>query len=67
MRIHLDQAKCSGHARCFAVDPDLFPIDDSGYSIVRDHDIAPEDEPAIRQGVSGCPEMALTLDESPLD
>ncbi|TDH46221.1 ferredoxin [Mycobacterium eburneum] len=63
MRIHLDQAKCSGHARCFAVDPDLFPIDDSGYSTVADHHVAPADEETVREGVAACPEMALTLVE----
>jgi ferredoxin len=32
MRVSLEQSKCVGHAQCYAVDPDLFPIDDSGYS-----------------------------------
>lgn len=63
MRVRLDRAKCSGHARCFAVDPDLFPIDDLGYSALVDHDVAPEDEAKVRAGVAACPEMALTLDE----
>ncbi|HYB80227.1 MAG TPA: ferredoxin, partial [Mycobacterium sp.] len=34
MRVRLDKSKCVGHAQCYAVDPDLFPIDDSGYSIL---------------------------------
>jgi ferredoxin len=59
----LEQSKCLGHAQCFAVDPDLFPIDDSGYSILEDHDVRPEDEPLIRDGVAACPELASALDE----
>jgi ferredoxin len=66
LRIHLEQAKCSGHARCYAVDPELFPIDDSGYSTVVDHDVAPGDESTVREGVAACPEIALLLDESAL-
>jgi ferredoxin len=63
-RIRPDQSKCVGHAQCFAVDPDLFPIDDSGYSILEGHDVRPEDEPLIRDGVAACPELALTLEEA---
>ena len=62
MRVRLEKPKCVGHAQCYAVDPDLFPIDDSGYSIVEDHEVRPEDEQLIRDGVASCPEMALILD-----
>ena len=34
MKVRLEQSKCVGHAQCYAVDPELFPIDDSGYSIL---------------------------------
>ncbi|TDH48348.1 ferredoxin [Mycobacterium eburneum] len=64
MRIHLERDKCSGHARCYAVNPDLFPIDDSGYSTVTDHDVAPDDQASVREGVAACPETALRLEES---
>ncbi|MGH3556170.1 MAG: ferredoxin [Mycobacterium sp.] len=63
MRVRLDNAKCCGHAQCNAVDPDLFPLDDVGYSILRSHDVKPEDEAATRAGVDACPEFALILEE----
>jgi ferredoxin len=63
MKVRLEQEKCVGHAQCYAVDPDLFPIDDSGYSILEDHVVAPGDEEATRIGVAACPELALTLEE----
>lgn len=63
MRVRLDNSKCAGHAQCYAVDPDLFPLDDSGYSIVHEHAVEPEDEQKTRDGVTACPEMALTLEE----
>jgi ferredoxin len=45
------------------VDPDLFPIDDSGYSILEDHEVKPGDEETTRDGVAACPELALLLEE----
>lgn len=64
MKVHLDRSRCSGHARCYAVDPDRFPIDDGGYSVVEDHEVPTGDEAVFRAGVAACPEAALTLDES---
>lgn len=63
MRVRVDNSRCAGHAQCYAVDPDLFPLDDSGYSILEEHEVKPEDEQKTREGVSACPEMALILDE----
>lgn len=63
VKVRVEQSRCVGHAQCFAVDPDLFPIDDSGYSILEEHEVAPEDAPVTRDGVASCPEMALILEE----
>ncbi len=63
MKIRLDRPKCAGHAQCYAVDADLFPIDDEGYSVLEEHTVAPGDEQATRDGVNSCPELALILDE----
>ena len=63
MRVRVDNSKCAGHAQCYAVDPDLFPLDDSGYSILQEHEVKPEDEQKTRDGVAACPEMALILEE----
>ena len=52
-----------GHAQCYAVSAELFPIDDMGYSILEDHDVAPGDEQITRDGAAACPEEALILDE----
>jgi len=63
MKVRVDNSKCVGHAQCYAVHPDLFPIDDSGYSILQAHEVKPEDEAITREGVAACPEMALVLEE----
>jgi ferredoxin len=63
MRVRLEKSKCVGHAQCYAVDPDLFPIDESGYSILEAREVRPEDVQRTRDGVASCPEMALIVDE----
>jgi ferredoxin len=62
MKVRLEQSKCVGHAQCYAVDPDLFPIDDSGYSILEEREVRPGDEQLTRDGVAACPELALILE-----
>jgi ferredoxin len=63
MKVRLDKSKCVGHAQCYTVDPRLFPIDDSGYSILEAHEVEPGDEQLTRDGVAACPELALSIDE----
>lgn len=63
MKVRLEQPRCVGHAQCYAVDPRLFPIDESGYSILEEHEVSPEDEDLTRDGVASCPEMALIIEE----
>jgi ferredoxin len=63
MRVRLDRTKCVGHAQCYAVDPELFPIDDLGYSILEAHEVKPGDEQRTLDGVAACPEVALFIEE----
>jgi len=63
MKVWLERDKCAGHAQCHTVNPDLFPIDDDGYSTLEAHQAAALDEQATRDGVGACPELALRLDE----
>lgn len=63
MKVRLDRAKCRGHALCYTVNPDIFPIDDEGYSILQEHIIQPGDEEITRAGVAACPESALIIEK----
>lgn len=62
MKVRLDRSRCAGHALCNSVDPEIFPLDDDGYSILEPHVVEPGDEERTREGVDACPEMALILD-----
>ncbi|WP_099024542.1 ferredoxin [Mycolicibacterium palauense] len=63
MRVRLERNKCAGHAQCHAVDPDLFPIDDGGFSILEPHSVAAGDEHLVRDGAAACPELALIVED----
>lgn len=63
MRIRVDRSKCVGHSQCYAVDPDLFPIDDAGFSSLEEHIVRTDDEQAVRDGAKMCPEHAFVLDD----
>lgn len=63
MKIRLERSKCAGHAQCYAVDEDMFPIDDEGYSILEPHVVTPGDERLARDGVASCPELALIIED----
>jgi ferredoxin len=63
MRVRVDNARCMGHALCHAADPDLFPIDDAGYSNLAQRHVDARDEQATRDAVDTCPELALILED----
>jgi ferredoxin len=63
MKIRLDRSSCQGHGLCHGVDPDLFPIDDEGFSTVQGaDDVEPGDEQTVRGAVAACPEQAFSIE-----
>ena len=62
MKVSVDRPLCSGHARCYAVDPEFFTLDDDGYSSLGENKPVPAGrEELVRRGVSACPELALRI------
>jgi len=61
MRIVVDHDLCSGQGRCAAVAPDVYVLDDNGFSAVTELDVPVHLEDAARAGASNCPERAITL------
>jgi ferredoxin len=61
--VSLDQSKCSGHARCNAVSPEVYTLDDDGYCNIDELTVPAELEQAARDGAVACPERALTITE----
>lgn len=61
MKLSVDTAKCSGHARCYAVAPEVFDIDDLGYAVPLDAEVSEPVDEKIIAGVAACPERAIHL------
>jgi ferredoxin len=63
MKVRVDKGLCSGHARCNAVGPDLFELDDEGYCSIGEIEVPANLEGQARAGEANCPERAISLIE----
>ncbi len=62
MKVRLNADKCQGHARCYALAPELFDVDEYGQGSVRSADSVPADlEDRARLAVANCPEFAIEI------
>ena len=64
LRVHVDQDKCQGHARCKSLAPELFELDAFGNA----HEAGDGTVPAGLEGKawlarSNCPEIAIEVIE----
>lgn len=64
MKIHIDESRCEGHGRCYALAPELFESDDIGTGLViGDGTVSDQQLHAARLAVANCPERAVVLEE----
>jgi ferredoxin len=63
MKIRIDKAACAGNARCAAVAPELFPLDENGYIGVTEIDVPPGQETLARRGARACPERIIVVED----
>lgn len=63
MKIRIEKAKCVGNARCAAVAPGLYPLDDDGYIAIDGFDAPPGEEALARRGARACPERIIFVEE----
>jgi ferredoxin len=60
VKVRVDAAKCQGHARCHALVPELFDVDDYGQSsVVGDGSVPAGLEERARLAIANCPEFAI--------
>ncbi|WGL54149.1 ferredoxin [Nocardioides sp. BP30] len=56
--------KCSGHGRCYVLEPGLFEPDDEGYAVALRTAVTGEaDCASARRAATACPEGAILLTE----
>jgi ferredoxin len=60
VKIRVNPDKCQGHARCYALLPEFFEVDDYGLSTVRGDGTVPADlEDKVHLAIANCPEYAI--------
>ena len=64
MRVIVDEEKCQGHNRCFAIAPELFDVDDYGTAIALNDGVVPAElEDKARLAAANCPEYDITIED----
>jgi ferredoxin len=63
IRINVIEGKCVGHARCAAVAPEVYVLDEDGYLDLPEKSVLPEIEGQARRGARACPERAINVIE----
>jgi ferredoxin len=62
MKVHIDDERCEGHGRCYALAPLVFEPDDLGNgTVVADGTVADGEEERARLAVANCPEVAISI------
>jgi ferredoxin len=64
VKASVDPDLCQGHARCWAICPEVFSLDDEGHAHVPIADVPPEHEQKAREAANNCPERAITVTET---
>lgn len=64
MKIRIDDERCEGHGRCYALAPDLVEPDEIGNARAIGDGVVPTDREAdARKAEANCPERAVLLEE----
>ena len=64
LKVRIDREKCQGHARCYALAPELFELDEMGNGRERgDGAVAPGLENKAYLAQANCPELAIEVIE----
>jgi ferredoxin len=64
MKIHIDQDRCEGHGRCYALAPALVEADDIGNGReIGDGTVPPDQEKNARLAAVNCPERAVIIED----
>ncbi len=61
MKIRIDKVRCTGNARCWAIAPELYPLNDEGYIASDGFDVPPGQEALAKRGARACPERVIEV------
>jgi ferredoxin len=64
MKVHIDPAKCRGHALCFGRAPEAFDfLDEDDRAVVRAEAVGTVPDDVFRAAARECPERAIVIEE----
>lgn len=63
MKIRIDKERCVGNARCWAIAPDLYPLDDDGYIATEGFEVPAGQEELAQRAARACPERIIQIVE----
>ena len=63
LTVRVDRGKCQGHNRCNMICPEVYKVDEQGYSYVEHEEVPPDLEEKARRGAEACPEDAIVVIE----
>jgi ferredoxin len=61
MKVSIDEDRCQGHARCWALCPEVFALDDEGLGHVKVDEVPTGLEAKAQEAADNCPERAITV------
>lgn len=64
MKVTIDASKCEGHMACVRLCPEVFLVDQDGYSYTNASElVAPAFEELVRKAAQACPVGAIVIME----
>jgi ferredoxin len=64
VKVRVDSGRCQGHTLCAMIAPDSFELSDIDGTASPINEIVPDDQQdAVREAVSSCPEQAISIDD----
>lgn len=60
MKIAIDEDRCRGHGICCTLCPEVFDLNDEGYSEVLTPEVPAEHQETVRVAIAQCPERAIS-------
>lgn len=64
MKVRVDSGRCQGHTLCAMIAPDSFELSDIDGTASPVNEVVPDDQQdAVREAVSSCPEQAISIDD----
>lgn len=63
VKIRVKVDSCVGHARCAAVAPEVYELDDNGFNATAYKEVDEALRPQAIRGMRACPEKIITIDD----